>query len=193
MKTIFISERGYTLIELLVSMGIIIILTLVFTINYNFANSRTDLTLVAQKLVSDLHAAQNDALGLSKYNGAVPAGGWGLSLSTAKTTYTLFADLNAPGNSGYLQYDPPTEGVISYGARVITLPPGVVISNLQTDQASSTAAVNVTFLPPDPQTNIYDVGSTATSSTLLITLKEAQDNTIKTVRVNFLGLAEVIN
>jgi type II secretory pathway pseudopilin PulG len=189
------ANKAFTLIELMVSIGIIIALTIVFMTNYHFVNSRTDVIMVAQKLVADIHSTQNDALGLAKYNGYLPAGGWGLSFSTAKNSYTLFADLNAPGNSGYMQYDPSPsgEGVVKYGARVTTLPPGITISNLKTDQNSSTTAVNLTFLPPDPQTNIYDVGSAATSTTLLITLKEAQNGSTKIIRVNFLGLAEVTN
>jgi Tfp pilus assembly protein FimT len=190
---ILLEQPAFTLLEMMVSISIIIVLTIVFMTNYHFVNNRTDLTMVAQKLVADLHAAQNNALGLSKYNGLVPPGGWGIILNKSQNFYTLFADEDAPGNSGYLQYSPASEGVISYGARTTPLPAGIVISNLQTDQASSTAAVNVTFLPPDPQTNIYNVTSGATSTTLLITLKELQNNSIKTVRVDFLGLAEVIN
>lgn len=184
---------AFTLAEMLVSVSIIIIMTVLFVTNYHFTNSRTDLIMQAQEMVASIHLTQNNTLGLTQYNGMVPPGGWGLSFSTASSTYTLFADLNAPGNLGYMQYDPMTEGVVAYGARRITLPPGIIISNLGTDQASSVPAVNLTFLPPDPQVNIYNPATGATSTTLLITLKELNNNTIKTIRVNFLGLADVIN
>jgi len=188
---------GFTMIELVVSIAIILMLILLFVTDYHTANRRTDLIMATQNLVANLHLAQNNSLGLVKYNtgsaAVVPAGGWGLSFNTANNTYILFADLNAPGIAGYMQYDPASEGNISYGARVMRLPPGITISNLQTTNSSSTSQVNVTFLPPDPQTNIYEVSNGATSTSLTIQLKEAVNNSIKTVQINFLGLAEVID
>jgi len=181
-------KRGFTLIEMMVSLAVIAMVSVLFIANFHSANKRTDLILAAQSLVSDLHAAQNDSLGLTKYNGAVPSGGWGVSFAANANSYTLFADVD-----NNLQYSSSTEGNINYGARVTTLPPNISISQLQTSLASSTPAVNVTFLPPDPQTNIYDVNSGATSTLLTITLKESINNTTKTVQVNFLGLVEVTN
>jgi prepilin-type N-terminal cleavage/methylation domain-containing protein len=181
-------KHGFTLIEMMVSLAVIALVSVLFIANFHSANKRTDLILAAQTLVSDLHAAQNNSLGLTKYNGTVPPGGWGISLATSSNSYTLFADVD-----GNMQYSTSTEGNVLYGARVTTLPANISISQLQTSLASSTPAVNVTFLPPDPQTNIYDVNSGATSTLLTITMKESLNNTTKTVQVNFLGLVEVTN
>lgn len=191
------SERcGFTMIEMVVSISLITIITALFVANYRQSNKRTDLVMAAQSLVADLHLAQNNTLGLVKYNMAtplVPPGGWGINFDLTKNDYTIFADLDGPGESGNLEFDPSVEGEVRYGARKTTLPSGVIISSLKTGNINLNQKVNVTFLPPDPKTNIYQVDNGATSTILEIELKELRDNTIKTVQVNFLGLVEVID
>lgn len=199
-KKISPTLAGFTLIEMVVSLSVVMVVTVMFIANFHTANKRTDLIMTAQNLAADLHLAQNHTLGLVKYyyssSGTVPAGGWGINFDATNNEYTLFADLDAastvPG-SGYMEYDPVLEGNVNYGARVTQLPPGIEISELKTDAALLNSRVNVTFLPPDPRTNIYRVSAIATSTTLDIKLKETQNNTTKTIRVNFLGLIEVID
>jgi len=181
---------GFTLMEMVVSVSIIVMVTVVFIANYHATNRRTDLTMAAQALVADLHLAQNNTLGLIKYNGALPAGGWGVHFNIDSTDYVTFADLNAPGESGAMSYDSATEGNVDYGARVSHLPSGVVINSLA-DTSGSPTIVDVTFLPPDPTTSIFN--GSATSSVLSIRLKDTHTGQTKTVQVNFLGLAEVID
>lgn len=200
-----LKKPGFTLLEMIVSMAVIMMVTVLFIANYKSANKRTDLTMAAQNLAADLHAAQNNTLGLVKYNGEVPAGGWGINLDRAGANsnhYTLFADLNPPAapedETGYMIYDPGTEGNQSYGARVTALPNGITISGLMASSCAgnpsqSQRLVNVSFLPPDPQTNIYCPDSYSTSTALEIKLTETSTGKIKTVRVNFLGLVEVLD
>jgi hypothetical protein len=171
------------------SIFIIAIIVSLFIANYNTANKRTDLIMSAQKLVADIHYAQNNTLGLVKYNDLVPAGGWGLHFDVDNDSYLMFADLNAPGETGYMSYD-EGEGEINYGARLTSLSSNIEISSLEIGGAEKTS-VNVTFLPPNPQTNIYDGANTSTS--LIIGLHDKRSDTTKTVHVNFLGLAEVLD
>ncbi|MFA6995616.1 MAG: hypothetical protein WC249_04430 [Patescibacteria group bacterium] len=193
------AKKGFTIIELVVSTTIVVMLTALFIANYHSNNKRTDLIMASQNLVADLHLAQSNTLGLVKYGGSggvVPTEGWAINFDKTNNYYTLFANLSSPGT-----YDPETEGIVNYGARVMTLPPGIIISDLtilRTLPDLSTAEVsidkaNVTFLPPDPRTSIYDGDTGEQSGSLMIQLKEISNNSIKTVRVNFLGLAEVIN
>lgn len=197
------NKRGFTLIEMLTSIGIIIMISTIFLANYKTSNKRSDLVMTAQKVVADIHAAQNNALGLVNYGDTFPAGGWGINFnldrSYGRSQYILFADLNSPGyqeageetspDYGYMRYD-EGEGSPSLGARTITLPANIVIDSLTTDNGSTNLA-NVTFLPPDPKTNIFD--GTNMGKYLLVVLKDTTDGTTKTIRVNFLGLAEVID
>jgi type II secretory pathway pseudopilin PulG len=184
---------GLTFVEMIVSVSIIAFVTAIFVANYNDSNKRTDLVMSAQSLVSDIHQAQNNSLGLMKYGDVVPAGGWGINFDLAHNTqYTVFADLNAPGESGYRIYD-VDEGDINKGARVVSLPAQTEINAIRIYSGVNTNPVdtaNVTFLPPDPRTNIYSNG--ATSTALEVDIKELRTNNVKTIKVNFLGLAEVL-
>ncbi len=197
------TKAAFTLLEMLTSISLIVIITALFIANYKSSNKRTDLTMTAQKMVADIHAAQNNTLGLVKYGNEVPAGGWGLHFVVNANQYVLFADLNRPASNepgqvwpaavGYMDYDPDSEGLVDLGAREVDLPKGIAIDSIQTCDTGTCSylGANVTFLPPDPQTNIwYGYG---TSTMLRINLLDKNTGTRKTVRVNFLGLAEVID
>jgi len=192
-KKIKVFLPGLTLVELMVSLSIIAFITAIFVTNYQTANKRTDLVMASQVLVADIHRAQNNSLGLIKYGEEVPAGGWGISFdrSANKNQYIVFADLDEPGASGY-RYVNQGEYDTNKGARIVDLPPQIEISALRFGGGTSNERymANVTFLPPDPQVNIFSMG--LTSTVLEIDLKELKNNNIKTIRVNFLGLAEVL-
>lgn len=180
---------AFTLIEMVVSVAMIALIASLFIANYHSSIRQTDLTMTAQKMVADLHAAQNNTLGLIEYNNLVPPGGWGLHFDSTQDTYVMYAELDAPGDLGYMDYDSATEGVIGYGARTMSFSSDIRIIDLYGDIVDAQKA-DVTFLPPDPQTNIL-VGD-ASSTALSIVLKSLNNNTCRTVQVNFLGLVEVL-
>ena len=189
---------GLTLIELVVSLFIISFVTAIFVTNYRTTNKRTDLVMASQVIVSDIHRAQNNSLGLMKYGTETPAGGWGVNFDlTHKDRYIIFADLQGPlpsgqSTTGYRLYDPATEGDVNKGARIVMLPPEIELASLRlVGYASPIYSANVTFLPPDPQINIYGQG--ATSTMLEIGVRELHSDTVKLIQVNFLGLAEVLD
>lgn len=184
-------KSGFTIIELIVSITIISLVTGIFLANYSSANRRTDLTMTAQKLVSDIRLAQSYALGLARYGSSgathVPIGGWGIHFNLTnlgRDRYVIFADDNAD------TYYSSGEAAETYGGQTVYLPKNISIESMQ--MASTTVdKINVTFLPPDPITNINN--GTATSTNAVIVLKDLKNNTIKTVRINFLGLVEVLD
>ena len=181
-----LKKSGFTLIELIVSVSIMGMMTALFLVNYHSANRRSDLTMTAQKMVADIRMAQNYALGLARYGAAgslnVPTGGWGLNIDLANSNkqYLIFAD-----DDGDKIYD-SGEANLAYGALVSSLPSNIIIESLSVGQRA-----NITFLPPDPITTIY--GPIATSSEININLKDLSTNNIKTVKINFLGLVELVN
>jgi len=184
-------NSGFSLIELIVSISIIVLLTTIFLANYHTINKHTDLTIAAQVMVTDIRMAQANALGLIQYDGQVPLGGWGVSLSTSgggvgeEKIYTIFADVDGD------QISSGDEAVLQFGAKVITLPPNISIDSLSIQGNQEVEEANVIFLPPDPLTYIStELGAT---NVLDIRLKEDLNNNIKTVRINFLGLVEVID
>lgn len=181
-------QTGFTLVELLVSLSIISLLTALFLANYHNTNQRTDLVMAAQTMVTNIRFAQANALGLVRYDGAVPAGGWGVFLSSysdEKDKYIIFADID--GDQSFSS----NESVANYGAKIVSLPNNITIDNLETDSGQKVEKVNVIFLPPDPIT--YIATEYGTTTALNIRLKESLNNTTKTIRVNFLGLVEVID
>lgn len=195
------NKNGFTLIEMITSVSLIVIITAIFAANYRLSNKRTDLIMTAQALVGNFHAAQNNTLGLIKYGDEVPAGGWGIYLNLDNPNqYILFADLDQPasdepGNihdadAGFARYDSEFEGEINLGARVIYLPEGVEISSIKSDGGTSFDSADITFLPPDPRT--YITAGASSLDAVQISLKDIRGNTTKIVRVNFLGLIEVV-
>jgi len=196
-------KSAFTLIEMVTSISLIVMITAIFMANYRTGNKRADLTMAAQEMVADIHAAQNNTLGLVKYGTEFPAGGWGVNFDTASSSrYVVFADLSQPfsdepgrmraADPGSMIYNQDEgEGDTSKGARIVDLPTGIAINSISSGSQTISSG-NVTFLPPDPTTNIASA-SGATSTVLTIVLKDQRDGSIKTVRVNFLGLAEVID
>jgi hypothetical protein len=191
-KKIKLNRSGLTLVEMLVSLGVVMLVTVIFIFNYHDSNKRTDLIMASQTLVSDIHRAQNNSLGLLEYGDELPAGGWGVyfDLSTPDK-YIVFADLEGPGEPGYQEYNPEIEGDINKGARIVELAPEIEISEIRFGTDNHRQQASVSFLPPDPRININSGGTTST--TLYISVKNLRDDTIKTMLVNFLGLAEIIN
>ncbi len=200
------NNQGFTLVEMLTSIAIIVMITAIFTANYKTSNRRSDLIMTAQKLVADIHLAQNNSLGLVTYNDEVPAAGWGINFNTSsdaeKSKYTVFADLSEPGYNEGNTIIPPSAGYMNldagefeerFGARIVELPQGIVIDSLVVGNgvtvSNTTNLANVTFLPPDPRTNIFSAGNIY--DYVVIRLKDVNSGFVKTIRVNFLGLAEV--
>lgn len=183
-----IKKTGFTLIELIVSVSIIAMVTGIFLANYSSANRRTDLTMTAQKVVTDVRLAQNYALGLARYGASgsnnVPIGGWGVHidlLNYSTNRYVVFADDNGNGI-----YD-IGEDDIARGAQVTILP-----INIKIDSTSVGTKADITFLPPDPVTTITNLVNN-TNKQVDIVLKDTKTNSYKTVRINYLGLVEVID
>ncbi|MDD5528300.1 MAG: prepilin-type N-terminal cleavage/methylation domain-containing protein [Patescibacteria group bacterium] len=183
------TNPGFTLLEVVVSLFIITMMITLFLANYNAGTRSSDLSLGGQKVASDIRAAQNKALGSTAYNGGFPAGGWGAHFDTANNNrYIIFADANAPAN---MKYDSsPDEANPAYGGQTISLPANIVISSISTNDPSnpSPSSLDITFLPPDPITRIYDGVGTSTVAT--ITFKQTTTNKTVGVSVNALGLIQ---
>ena len=179
------NKKAFTLVELLVTSGIVAIVASMFFVNYHSTNKRSELIMAIQNLASDLRQAQSNSLGLFLYDSSSPSGGWGvhMNINDSATSYKLFAD-----NDGDYSYDSGESNTI-FGGKNVNLPDGVIIDSI--NNGSSVNLVDITFYPPDPDTYIYS--SSATSTSVTITLKETVSETTKAVTVNFTGLVDVID
>lgn len=173
---------GFTLIELMVSISIIAIMSGLFLTNYRSTSRTSGLKMTAQKLASDLRLAQNYSLGSKEYKGEMPVGGWGVHFNrvSSPNSYIIFADSN-----GNMHYD-NGESDIDQGGLTISMPTGISIKEISA--GSSIDLVDITFLPPDPTTNIWD--GVNTHNLVDIALSEENSSSVKTVEVNFFGLVE---
>lgn len=172
---------GFTLIEFVVSLSIVALMSGIFLTNYHATNKRSELNVTVQKLVSDMRLAQNYSLGSKEYGSDVPVGGWGLYFNriSSPESYIIFAD-----SDGNMEYN-SGESDVEKGGRIISLPTEISIKDI--DIGHTTNFVNLTFLPPDPATNIWHGHN---HSLMRITLEESGGLT-KVVEVNFFGLIEV--
>jgi len=181
-------KAAFSLVEMIVSMSIIVLLTALFLANYRASNKRTDLVMTAQVLVTDIRYAQANALGLVKYDGAMPSGGWGVhfsSLDANNSNYIIFADSN-----DNKEYD-DGEAAENLGGRIVSLPTNIIIKEILLGQNASISANNfdVTFLPPDPITRLYN--GIEDGNVARIVLENIASGDEKTIYLNFLGLVEV--
>ncbi len=184
---------GLTLIEMLVSLSVVMLVTTIFVYNYQDNNKRTDLIMSSQVLVSDIHRTQNNALGLKRYGEEVPSGGWGLYFDTSTPNkYIMYPVLQDPNTYGYSLYNPNTGVDVDKGGRIIELPRGIEISNIYFKDNYIKDKASLSFLPPDPRVNIYD-SRNSSSTELYVQLEDLRNGGTKTIFINFLGLAEVID
>ena len=178
----FKKNEGFSLIELLVSISIIVTMTTLFLVNYHSTNERTALILAAQKLVSDIRVAQNKSLGSSEYGADnIPTGGWGIHVEEGGLNYTIFAD-----DDGDYAFD-VGEDNISYGAEFLKFPPNVSIAKTIINTVE-VASLDIVFLPPNPVTYINGIGS---ASAEIILVENASLST-STKEINYFGLIDNI-
>lgn len=186
LKTIQQSNHGFTLIELIVGVSMLALVTGIFLANYHGTNKRSELIMEAQKLAANIRVAQSYSLESKKFNNDIPAGGWGVhfDLAASSGSYLIFADLNEP--EGNKTYDNETEKYQEF-----ELPKGITMEEIKMEDDSTWDKVDISFLPPDPTTNIWDGADNYNLAR--ITLKENAGNTTKVVEVNFFGLINVVD
>jgi len=165
---------GFTLIEMLVAISIIIILTLITVPIYQGSRKELALQRATGKLAQDLRSAQEMAMAAREITGSVRPR-YGVEFDTGSPdSYVLFADDN---NNGTRQ---PSDLVIE----TIVLEKGVTINQLSVgDPPVSRTKIWITFSPPDPTTEIRGPAITSIGRIQII----GGDKT-KTIAVNNAGL-----
>ena len=91
-------QNGFTLIELVVAMGVFLSLFLIVIVNFRSGESINELNLETQKIASDIRKVQTLALTGSSYNSqSIGAGGYGIKFLENNNNYIIFNDVNADG------------------------------------------------------------------------------------------------
>lgn len=114
-------QSGFTLVELMVSVSIMVLLLSVFTANFNGLSRSRNLKLAENNFVSDLHEMQS--LSIASKNASVghPASSYQALLSTASQASSAQYSLASSDNS---------QPSISYSISSVNLPGNIYIKNL---------------------------------------------------------------
>lgn len=163
-KLKFNSNSGYSLIELLAVIAIMIIMAAVAVTGYAENKKNAALDKAARQFAMDLRSAQNMAMNTTVFSGTVPAGGYGIYLTISSGSYILYADI-----SGDKQYTSGSDDIVA---------------DLAFDSQisiSATGANSINFLPPNPL--IYFDGSLAAGN-ITVTLNYGVSGPSKIISVN---------
>lgn len=153
-----IYKKGFTLIEMVVSLAIVTAILTVVLFNYSSFTSNLALSSAAQELAITIRQAQVYGLIVRE---VAPGGGnfqsaYGIYIDkVANTGYVIFADTN---NNKI--YNNPGELIQS-----ITFRDGIKISDVNNGTANSpsgSSRIHVTFLRPNPDARIYFTDSSGT-------------------------------
>jgi prepilin-type N-terminal cleavage/methylation domain-containing protein len=115
----FSQAKGFTLIEIVVTLGIMAIILTVGSFGSNIFNSKANLNSAAELMTSDLRTTALMAVNAQQFQDQITSG-WGVYLDTATNSYTVFADLD--NNSVYNNKEK---------FKTVKLPRNIIINNLQ--------------------------------------------------------------
>jgi prepilin-type N-terminal cleavage/methylation domain-containing protein len=188
-------NRGFTLVELLVTISIFVILTGVVLFNQGKFNSTILLTNLAYDTALTIRQAQTYGINIKEFNDGsggvfVPYGVHFDKINEPKS-FILFADLNLSGKfNGTLGSCINTEGCVNR----YSIKRGNYISDLTVttgDNTSSTTALDITFKRPNPDAIITSVNTNNYSkATIYLT---GVDGSTRKVNVQANGLIEIVN
>ena len=152
-------SAGFTLIEMLVVIAIIIIIMGIVIFNVGTERQNSALLRSAQKLSLDLRRAQSFALSSKVYKTAGVPCGWGLHFNGAgSTSYVIFADLASSADCSDRDFIRAGNG--SEDFEVVNFEAGNTVDSLSNNLS------DVIFTPPDPIVN-FTPGQTSASIILI--------------------------
>lgn len=204
------SEGGFSLIELIVAISILLLLSTALLLNYNSMNTRLTLDTLAHQTAQWVRATQVLAMSVKQTTGANKFPGYGLHFDRATPgQFVFFADFSdGAGGLPNKRYDPPS-GAEKCGdpgvecQEVIKLQRGNKITKLCTVGTVSAAVVDCgayyyasmldfVFTRPDPDANIIarDASAFSTASFGRITVA-APSGYARTVEVWTTGQVSV--
>jgi type II secretory pathway pseudopilin PulG len=170
-------NKSFTLVEILVVLGIISLLTLLILPQYRRGQESLALQRAAHQIAQDIRRAQEMATSAKEINGVPPRYGVKFDVNNP-AYYILFSDINDNGT-----YQPPDEII-----ETINLEKGISIYQiLVSDPPVSKTEVCITFKPPDPSTEIRDPGGPFSIASIQL----IGDSEIKSIKVNESGLIYV--
>ena len=168
------SEKGFSLLEMLVVLFVISLLTVMILANYQDNRKKYTLLQSSQKLVSDLRKVQNMAISGTEITDLCSVSsicfGYGIYFNS-NSSYILFADKN-------------NDQLYSVGEEFET----VNLPSLIAIQSISPSPASVFFKPPEPITYVNQSSATGSSAEIILQIQGTA--TTKTVTINTAGLID---
>jgi len=184
-KFYFLKNKGFTLIEILIVISIIVILSIFVFVNYRTGQRELALERATNKLVQDLRYIQKMALELTVVPGTdiAPSGGYGIYIDIqSPTQYILFADCDK--NREYTTNENVCGGQRPELIETVQLEREVEISEICfNSKCDNIERPYIIYLPPDPITFIRG----GDEARITLRLRENPNRT-KTIFVGFLGV-----
>lgn len=167
---------GFTLIEVLVVLGITSLLAGMILTYTSTSRDRTALYVEEAKLAQTISRAK--ALGIATFtaNGTPPCG-YGLKVDYDAQSYSVFS----------YRADSCDIQVFGLGATMENVSTDQLSPNVRFAEPGEGSVEVILFVPPDPKTWVWHIGSAVTSTAGSITLKTATGNSELTIQVNSAG------
>lgn len=202
-------NRGFTVIELVMSMAIFGFMTALVVAKFGNFNQSTLLTDTAYDVALAVHTAQTYGISVKNLNSGTFSPAYGVDFSTAvsgvacgatsntnNTNMVLFADISPSTPDGLCDISDAT--VTNYkllrGATISALCTGTGAS-LPPNCSNSINRLDISFLRPNPEALICDVSpcTTANAKTYAQITIRATDGSTRTVAVRRNGQVTVLN
>lgn len=180
------NKKGFTLVELMISVGIFALMTTFLLAKYGTFNQSVLLTNLAYDIALTLRNAQSYGLNVRSVPGSVENfdTAYGVHFEKDATSFTFFSDPDKDGT-----YDP------TYEIDTYMIKRGTVISDIcfhnGPSQCVSINAVDVSFVRPNPDAIIKTINGVLVPSVEIVL--RATDGSIKKVVVRSTGQIAVTN
>jgi len=148
-----ISNKGFSLVELLVVTIVIAMISSIVFIDYRRGQERVVLQRSIHRLAQDIRRTQELTMRAEDFRGSVSRGGFGVRFESNTSSYVLFADcdndrfFDATGNTLRTCATSTTTDPFPEKLEMRTLEEGVIIN-------STPSPANIVFIPPDPAVRI---------------------------------------
>ncbi len=181
-------NAGFTLVELIISLSIIIVIVSLVVINYNAGFSETNLTNTQNSLYQNIKLIQSYALSYRSYDSTLPKY-WGMYLKASSSTSTVFADTNENG-----LYDNGEDDVL-LGGKEILFSPDITVCNIKSQNSSTVPDLYIMFESGSGDMYVYNSTSSNPNNVeqWFIELKDARFPIGKLLILNNPGLTDTKN
>ncbi len=169
--------KGFTLIEILMVIGIMIFMTVLVLPNWRRGNQGLAMERALHQIAQDITRAEEMALRAQFFQcqtGSIKGYGVYWDRAAMPDSYILFADCNSSN-----QYESQVDSIVE----TIALEPGVAISSLSPDPSFS-----IVFAPPEPAVTIKP--GNPSQAQIVLTL-DSEPGTTRTITVTSRGIIDI--